>query len=184
MPAAAEQADRDKPVNLQADKVNVDDVNQVSTFEGNVVLTQGSLVIRGDKMVVRQDAQGFQFGTAYGNLASFRQKREGSDEYIEGWAERLEYDNKTHKMQMYNRAFLKKGDDNVRGNFISYDETTEFYRVTGGGKEAATATGSDGRVHAVIQPKPRDAKAAAPAAPLALKPATQLVTPRTPTQPQ
>src|ERR1700680_4935710 len=94
-PAAhAERADRDKPVNLEADRVTVDDAKQVATFEGNVVLTQGTLTIRGDRMVVQQDADGFKHGVAYGNLASFRQKREGYDEYIEGYAERIEYDSK------------------------------------------------------------------------------------------
>src|SRR6187431_139824 len=88
--AHAERADRDKPVNLEADRVTVDDVKQVATFEGSVVLTQGTLVIRGNRMVVQQDAEGFKTGVAFGNLASFRQKREGFDEYIEGFAERIE----------------------------------------------------------------------------------------------
>src|SRR5689334_570309 len=82
MPAQAERADRTKPVNLEADRVTVDDAKQIATFDGNVILTQGTLVIRGDKMIVQQDADGFQRGTAFGNLASFRQKREGYDEYI------------------------------------------------------------------------------------------------------
>ncbi|MFI4923287.1 MAG: LptA/OstA family protein, partial [Burkholderiales bacterium] len=43
-PALAERADRGKPVNVEADKVNVDDANKVSVFEGNVVLTQGTIV--------------------------------------------------------------------------------------------------------------------------------------------
>lgn len=57
--AYGERADRDKPVNLEADQVTVDDNKQVATFIGNVVLTQGTLVIRGDRMVVQQDAEGF-----------------------------------------------------------------------------------------------------------------------------
>ena len=108
LPAHAERADRDKPVNLEADRVNVDDAKQIATFEGNVILTQGTLVIRGDRMVVQQDADGFKNGVAYGNLASFRQKREGYDEYIDGYAERIEYDSKAEKLQMFNRAYLKK----------------------------------------------------------------------------
>src|SRR5258705_4755713 len=85
--AQAERADRDKPVNLEADQVTVDDAKQTATFIGKVVLTQGTLVIRGDRMVVPLDSDGFKYGVAYGNLASFRQKREGYDEYIDGFAE-------------------------------------------------------------------------------------------------
>ena len=173
----AERADRDKPVNLEADQVTVDDNKQTATFIGRVILTQGTLVIRGDRMVVQQDADGFKYGVAYGNLASFRQKREGYDEYIDGYAERIEYDSKAEKLQMFNRAWLKKANDDVRGNYISYEVATEFFRVLGGGKQAATASNPEGRVRAVIQPKPRD-KPAGAAPPLTLQPATEVANPR------
>ena len=48
----AELADRDKPINLEADKVTVDDARHISTFIGNVRLSQGSLLILGDEIVV------------------------------------------------------------------------------------------------------------------------------------
>jgi len=178
LPAHAERADRDKPVNLEADRVTVDDVKQSATFEGNVILTQGTLMIRGDRMVVSQDANGFKHGAAFGNLASFRQKREGHDEYIEGHAERIEYDSKAETLQMFNRAYLKKNLDDVRGNYISYDAATEFFRVVGGGKQAATPSNPEGRVRAVIQPKSKDKPAAAAPAPLTLIPAPDVANPR------
>jgi lipopolysaccharide export system protein LptA len=174
--AHAERADREKPINLEADRVTVDDAKQVSIFEGNVVLTQGTLMIRGDRMEVRQDNEGFRYGTAWGNLAYFRQKREGVDEYIEGWAERIEYDGRADRMQMFNRASMKRGEDEVRGNYISYDATTEFFQVIGGGPKAATPNNPDGRVRAVLQPKPKDKPPAA--APAALQPADKLRAPR------
>jgi lipopolysaccharide export system protein LptA len=175
--AQAERADRDKPVNLEADQVTVDDAKQTATFIGKVVMTQGTLVIRGDRMVVQQDADGFKYGVAYGNLASFRQKREGYDEYIDGFAERIEYDSKAEKLQMFNRAYLKKSNDDVRGNYISYEIATEFFKVVGGGKQAATEGNPEGRVRAVIQPKSKE-KPAPAAPPLPLKPATDVASPR------
>ena len=169
----AEKADRDKPVNLEADRVTVDDIKQLSTFEGNVVLTQGTLVIRGDRMEVREDKEGFKYGKTWGNLAYFRQKREGVDEYIEGWAERIEYDGRADKLQMFTRASMKRGQDEVHGNYISYDANTEFFQVIGAGKAAAPA---DRRVRAVMQPKPKEPPAAAPSVPL--KPAEAITAPR------
>jgi lipopolysaccharide export system protein LptA len=177
-PAPAERADRTKPVNLEADRVSVDETKQTAVFEGNVVLTQGTLMIRGDRMIVQQDADGFKVGTAIGNLASFRQKREGYDEFVEGFAERIEYDSKAEKVQLFNRANLKKGNDDVRGNYISYDAATEFFRVTGGGKQAATPGNPEGRVRAIIQPK--SATTPPPAPPLTLKPAADVAAPREP----
>jgi lipopolysaccharide export system protein LptA len=170
--AHAEKADRDKPIHIEADRVTIDDAKKVSVFEGSVVLTQGTLMIRADRMVVREDSQGFNQGTAYGNLANFRQKRDGVDEYIEGQAERLEYDGKAERLQMFTRAQLKRGDDVVRGNYISYDQPTEFFRVVGGKED--TDGGKPGRVRAVIQPKAKEGKPAAPAPPVKLKPAPAL----------
>jgi len=177
LPVHAERADRTKPVNLEADRVTVEEAKQTATFEGNVTLTQGTLTIRGERMIVQQDADGFKYGVTHGNLASFRQKREGFDEYVEGYAERIEYDGKADKLQMFNRAHLKKSNDDVRGNYISYDATTEFFRVVGGGKQAATPGNPEGRVRAVIQPKAKDQPAAG-APPLPLQPAPDVANPR------
>ena len=166
-PAQAEKADRNKPIHLEADRVTVDDAKQIATFVGNVVLTQGSMTLRGDRMEVRQDKEGFKQGVTWGNLAYFRQKREGYDEYIEAWAERIEYDGRADKMQMFNRAMLKRGQDEVRGNYISYDSATEFFQVTGGTKSAAAKPG-EGRVRAIMQPRPKENSPAPPA--VALRP--------------
>ena len=165
-PALAERADRNKPIHLEADRVTVDDAKQISTFSGNVVLTQGTMVLRGDRMEVRQDRDGFRQGTVWGNLAYFRQKREGYDEHIEGWSERIEYDSRADKLQMFNRAMLKRGTDEVRGNYISYDAASEFFQVVGGGTKSASAKPGEGRVRAIMQPKPRDPAAPAPGVPL------------------
>ncbi len=152
----AERADRDKPVHLESDRATVENTgrsdgrDRTSVFIGNVVFTQGTLVIRSDKMVVKEDANGFKNATAYGNLASFRQKRDGMNEYIEGWSERMEYDSKADKVELFNRARLKRGPDEVRGDYISYEATTEFFRVNNGAK---TKTNPDSRVRAIIQPK-------------------------------
>ncbi len=151
-PARAERADRDKPIHLEADTVEVNDATKVSTYQGSVRLSQGTLLILADKLVVEQDAQGLSKATAYGNPVSFRQKRDGVDEYIEAYAQRMEYDARTERLQMFTQARVKRGQDEVRGNYISYDGVTEAYRVIGG-KEGASEYNPKGRVRAVIQPK-------------------------------
>ncbi len=174
--AQAELGDSDKPVNLEADRVNIDDARQVSVFEGNVKMTQGTLAIQADKIVIRQDDSGFQHGIAYGDPVIFKQKREGTNEFIEGYGERVEYDGKSNKIEFFTKARVKRGDDEVRGNYISYDAVAESYQVRGGGKEAATANNPQGRVRAVIQPKKQPAESAASSLPL--KPAKSIVNPR------
>jgi lipopolysaccharide export system protein LptA len=178
--ALAEKADRDKPINLESDTVTVDDAKRVSTYEGNVVLVQGTLNIRSDKMVVTEDAEGFQHGIAYGNPAYFHQKREGYDEYIEGWGRRIEYDSRADKVELFTDARMKKNQNEVHGNFISYDGKTELFNVIGGGKEAANANNPRGRVRAVIQPKKKSAEGSAPpiGQPVPLKPSDSIASPR------
>ena len=155
MPVLAERADRDKPVNIVANKVTVDDRNKVHVFEGNVVLTQGTLTITGDKMVVTQDADGFQRGSATGNakqLATFRQKRDNSTEYVEGEAERIEYDSRTERAKLFRSAKVSSGGDEVKGHYIEYDSISENYLVTNAPGDTKTTTG-DNRVTTVITPK-------------------------------
>ena len=169
-PVFGERADREKPVNLESDRMNADDAKKISVFEGRVVLTQGPMVIRADRLTVKQDSQGFQSGTAVGNPASFRQKREGFPEYIEGEAERIEYDGRADRVEFFNRAHLRRdcGDD-VVGNYISYDARTEQFSVQ---SAKGTAAGKDERVRAVIMPKNQQTQSEkTPCAPLAGKPA-------------
>ncbi len=153
LPAHAERADRAKPVNIEADRLSLDDLKKESVFEGNVQLTQGSLMLRADRVVVRQDGQGFNYAFATGAPAYFRQKREGFDEFIEGFAQRLEYDGKQDKVEMFTEARVKKGIDEVRGDYISYNAVTEFYEVVGGGDGGRHAVQPAGAGRAVIQPK-------------------------------
>ncbi len=176
MPAQAERADREKPISLEADRISVDDVQKVQIFEGNVVLTQGTLAIRANRLVVTQDAEGFQKGVASGGeggIARFKQKREGRDEYIEGQGERIEHDARNEKTEFFVRAWVRSGLDEVKGNYISYDALSEKYLVTSGvaadGKTPAKVEG--GRVRAIIQPKGKADPEANKGEALTLKPA-------------
>ena len=148
----AESADRNQPIELEADTVTVNDAKKISTYSGNVILTQGSLVIHADKLIVREDEQGFQHSTSTGNPSTFKQKREGKNEYMEGSAQRIEYDGRMDKVQLYTRASVKRGEDIVHGDYISYDANAEYAEVLGGVKSESGGS-SSGRVKAIIQPK-------------------------------
>lgn len=149
-PVFAERADREKPVDIEADQAQVDDAKQVSIFTGKVVLTQGTMVIRGDKLIVSQDKTGFKHGTAYGHTASFRQKREGLNEYVEGYGERIEYDTRADTVDFYVQARVKRSQDEVRGEHVTYNSKTEIFQAD---SKDNVAEGASKRVHAVLYPK-------------------------------
>jgi lipopolysaccharide export system protein LptA len=167
-PLAAEKADRNKPLNIEADRMQYDDLKQINVFTGKVTLTKGTMIIRGDRVVVRQDAAGYQFGDANGKPAFFRQKRDGGDQFIEGRADRVEYDGKQDTLRLSANASLKRLEkerivDEIYGNSIFYDAKTEVFTVEGGAAHGKSAE-SNGRVKVIIQPRSTTNAGEAPAA--------------------
>ena len=142
----AEKADRNKPMNIEADSLRYDDLKQVSVFSGRVVLTKGTIQIRGAQIEVRQDPDGFQFGVVTGtpqSLAFFRQKREGLDEFIEGEGETIEYDGKADTVKFIRKAHLRRLRgatlaDEITGGVIVYENLTDMFTVDGNASKAAT----------------------------------------------
>jgi lipopolysaccharide export system protein LptA len=180
--AHAEKADRNLPLNAEADALRHDDARQTSVFTGNVVITKGTIVIRGDQVEVRQDAQGNQFGIVHGKPGFFRQKRDLVDEFIEGTGQRIDYDSKADTVRFTGNAVLKrfKGtqlNDETTGNVIVYNNTTDVFTVDGGVANR-TALNPTGRVRAMLTPVPKEGATPAPAAPVAppatLKPSPQI----------
>jgi lipopolysaccharide export system protein LptA len=183
-PVHAEKADRTKPMNAEADSLRYDDVKQTSVFTGNVVITKGTMIIRADRVEVRQDNEGFQFGTATstgGKRAFFRQKRDVGDEWMEGEAETILYDGKADTVTFNKNANMRRlrgatVSDETQGALITYDNTSDVFNVAGG----TTAAGAPaGRVRAVLSPRTSaSTPSSAPATPAApggaLRPSTTL----------
>ncbi len=154
-PARAEKADREKPTNVEANRMTSDEARRVSIFEGSVLLTKGTITVRAERIVVRQDADGFQYASATGTPVRFRQKGDavGGQEgvWIDGEALRVEIDEKNERIELHDNARITRDQDEVRGSYILYDQRSEFFSVTSAKGAAAAAPG--GRVRAVIQPK-------------------------------
>ncbi|MGE0797734.1 MAG: lipopolysaccharide transport periplasmic protein LptA [Lautropia sp.] len=194
-PAMAERADRDKPTNIEADRAQYDDAKKVTVFTGNVVLTKGTIMIRGDRVILRQFENNTQSAVATGRRASFRQKREGLDQFINGMANEIDYDSRTEILRLTGDAMIRRLEceapiDEITGAVVVYNARTEMFTVDG--KDAAS--GSGGRVRIVIQPRndgktgdgkpgetaPGGAVKCPPGAALPLKPAAALELPRAP----
>jgi lipopolysaccharide export system protein LptA len=159
MPARAEKADRDKPINYQADTGDVNYQTKIGTLLGSVVITQGTLTIHADKVILRQNPDNSMSATAYGNPLTFREKRDGVDEYYEGVAQRAEYDGQKRFLELFDRALLRKGTDEIRSNYISYNAETEFFKAEGRPDTRPPGEGEPplgARVRGIFQPQPKD----------------------------
>ena len=177
--ALAERADRNKPMNAEADALRYDDASQTSVFSGRVVISKGTILIRGAQVEVRQDPQGHQFGIVLAGPAqpaSYRQKRDGVDEYIEGQAQRIEYDGRSDQVKFIGQALLRRYrgttlSDETAGGVIVYDNQTEVFRVDGGPASASPVNPS-GRVRATLAP--RSQALPEPGRPVTLQPSSSL----------
>ena len=178
LPAAAERADRDKPMNAEADALRYDDLKQTSVFTGNVVITKGTTIVRGARVDVSQDPEGYQNAistAAPGKLAFYRKKRDGVDEYIEGEGERIEYDSRADIVKFIRKAVVRRYAgatlvDETTGSLITYDNNTDVFSVDGG-PQNKTAQNPSGRIRAMLSPR---AAASAPVAPAVVGPAPVL----------
>jgi lipopolysaccharide export system protein LptA len=178
-PARAERADRRQPMVGMADHGVLDLQRQVLVYTGNVVISQGSMVLRAERVELRTLPDGSRAASAVGSAdkpASWRQKRDGVDETVEGTADRIEFDGRADTLRLLGSGAVRRlrgGSvaDEITGERILWDNTAEVFRVEGG---AATATNPGGRVRAVLSPR-ADAPASAPAVPVPpLQPSRQL----------
>src|SRR5688572_6187067 len=162
--AQAEKAYRTKPMNIEADAMRYDDLKQTSVFTDNVVVTKGTIIIRGTRIDVRQDPEGYQYGVvtaAPGKLAYYKQKRDaGTDEWIEGESEVIEYDSRADNVKFIRRAVMRRlygatVNDESSGPLIVYDQSNDTFTVNGSPlpPNAGVAT-QGGRVRAILTPKP------------------------------
>ncbi len=166
--AQAEKADSDKPLEIESNAMSADNVRKVAVFEGAVVMTKGTIHMTAERIVVTEGAKGSNQAKATGAPVRFRQRLDPKDGkegvWVDGEALRIVYDERTERVELFDKARVTRDGDEVRGDYILYDQRTEFFSVRTG-KESTS-----GRVRAIIQPKSKP-DAGAPGAP-AKRPAT------------
>jgi lipopolysaccharide export system protein LptA len=179
--ALADRDDRTKSLTMESDRpCTLDLANQVSICSGNVVITQGTLQIRAERIELRETADGFRSASAAGTSgrpAQYRQRREGgSDEFVEGTADRIEYDGKSDTVRLTGNATMRRiraGTlaDEISGAQIVWNNSAELFSVQGGN---ATTGNPAGRVRAVLAPRETAASAPLPSASSVLRPSGTL----------
>lgn len=157
--AFAEKADSQKETNIEAEHSTIDGKKNI-TLDGEVTLTRGSLLVKAERATVTENADGSKYIVLFsstGKRAKFRVKRDGgNDLWVEGEADRIEYDEKTELVKFIAKAKVrylenKKITQEQEGEFLSYDSLNDVFVATNtaSGKHVPGA----GRVKLTIQPK-------------------------------
>ena len=154
-PAAAEKGDREKPIRYSANSLDGNEADQTVLLSGKVEVTQGTIVLRADRVVLKQQPDGTYNVSATGRPVTFRQKMDNSDEYVDAQAQRVEYLGSKDLVELYDQGWIKRGKDELKGNFLTYNSATGAFAGRGSWPPAAQQAG-DGRISGVIQPKPKE----------------------------
>ncbi len=158
----AEKNDANKPAIIDSERATVNEATQTRIFEGNVIISKGTLLIKADRIEATLDAQGYQVLKATGSAAKhvrFQQKREGVNETVEAESVNLLFDGQADTVTLSDQAIIRriaKGvlQDEIRGAVIKYSNQTEFYEVFGG----ATSSQANGRVRTILAPRTTTAR--------------------------
>lgn len=151
------QSDQEQPTRIDADKMTYSELKNINIFSGNVLLTRGSLVIRGEKLTLTQKPDGSQFAVVEGKPATFKQQRDSDTAevlLIKGQANKITFDGIKEQIVLKGNAGIQKTSNDqvteqISGTTITYEQKTEFLSVESGIKNS---TGKPDRVQAIIKP--------------------------------
>lgn len=141
--------DRDQPMHIQADRVELDEKTGVSTYRGAVELSQGSLHLTADSLTVHRIGNKVERLVADGTPATFRQRPDNAVQDTHGQARHLEYRADDATIELSGQARLWNNGDEFSSARIVYDADQNRVRANGGESK-------DGRVHAIIHPRRKE----------------------------
>lgn len=141
--AIALSTDRDQPADIEADDIEFDFKKGIRTYTKNVIIVQGTLRIKADKLITLYQDGELTEATATGSLARFKQRPDGKPDDVEGSAKKIVVDQKKNILTLYGQAALQQGGDTARGETIIYNMATDTLKVQGGAKVATV--GADGQ---------------------------------------
>ena len=144
--AWALESDRDQPVHIEADNVELDDKTGISVYRGDVIISQGTLRITGDRVTVHTNANGdLERAVSEGKPATYKQRPDNKPEDVKARALTMEYFADKDTVILTDEAHLWQGANTFTSKKIIYDVANDHV-------DAGKETGGD-RVRITIQPE-------------------------------
>jgi len=146
------EEDRSQPIEVSANQATLDDKQSLAVYEGNVVLTQGTLIIKADKLTIKAAINGqVDEVIATGELAEFTQTPEPNKDPIVAKAEHITYSVAQEKIVLTRSASVVQNKNLFQGNIITYDIKQQKLRASGP-SETKTEGQTPGRVKMILPP--------------------------------
>jgi len=140
------QSDREQPIDIKADRVEINEKTEISHYQGNVYLKQGTLIIQADNVLVYLKNGSLFKIMIDGKPATFEQKPDDNKDVVQSSARHMEYFATRQLLILKKDAHITQGANNFSGDFIEYDTLNSTVK-------ANKDEDSDSRVHAIIHPK-------------------------------
>ena len=164
MAAYSLSTDKDQPIQVEADEAELDDLNDVSIYRGNVIVTQGSIRMTGDVMTVRsKGSNGLDYLVIEGSPATYRQLPDNAAAPNEARAKRMEYHKTKNLVVLIEDAWVKQDTSTLVGERIEYNTELSRVKATGGvtvkrgagdgESDSADPTKKRGRVKLILKKK-------------------------------
>ncbi|PTU76290.1 lipopolysaccharide transport periplasmic protein LptA [Pseudomonas mangrovi] len=149
--------DREQPIRVQADSAELDDRQGVAVYHGNVIITQGSMKITGDKVTITQTADGdIDVFTSVGKPAYYEQRPAADKDLVKAYGLTIQYFAANERIVLIDQAKVIQEGNTFEGEKIVYDTRRQI--VNAGRASGAALTSPRPRIDMVIQPKPKPAQ--------------------------
>lgn len=145
--------DRDQPIRIQADDAQLDDKQGIATYKGDVIITQGSMMIKGNTVTLTRAANGdIDVVTSVGNLAYFEQQQSAAKpDKMQGWAVTIQYQAQKDLIILTDKAKVVNEGNTTESEKIVYNSKTQVATAGRAGNQKVSQPRQ--RIDMVIQPK-------------------------------
>ncbi|MEN8170257.1 MAG: lipopolysaccharide transport periplasmic protein LptA [Pseudomonadota bacterium] len=144
-PAATDTANKSTPVSIEADRMELDQAHGTSTYQGNVILIQGGLRLKAERITLYTVEKQLNRVVSEGKPTTMEQPKDDNRAPLHAEAEWIEYLPLQQTVQLKGKAQLRQNGNEFSGEHIRYDLKKQLVRASGNKQ-------GDGRVRVLLQP--------------------------------
>ncbi|WP_069383830.1 lipopolysaccharide transport periplasmic protein LptA [Halomonas caseinilytica] len=153
--AQALEGDASAPIQIEADRLDLDDRAGTAVYQGNVNIQQGSMRLTGSRVEIRRnDAGELSQAIATGDRAYIEQQPAPDESVVRGWGRRIVYHVAERRMELIDQAELHRGGDTFDGGYLEYFLDRRVVQA----RSSAEGVEGNQRVRMTLEPEQQDSQ--------------------------